>query len=74
MSCESQNAEMIPMKYTRVFMALAVLGAAACSSPTEPRLPTPDPDDKEPKDPDKPGATATLDPWTIDGLTFATHV
>lgn len=58
------------MKYTRVLMALAVLGAAACSSPTEPRLPTPDPDNDDDKDPDKPGVIATTNWQGIDGLTF----
>ena len=58
------------MKYTRVLMALAVLGAAACSSPTEPRLPTPDPDNDDENDPNKPGVVALTESHRIDGLTF----
>ena len=58
------------MKYTRVFMALALLGAAACSSPTEPRLPSPDPDDDDGKDPDKPGVVAISEVRGMDGVTF----
>ena len=57
------------MKYTRVFMALAVLGAAACSSPTEPKLPQPDPDDNK-DDPKSPGVVAVTESHRIVGLTF----
>jgi hypothetical protein len=46
--------------------ALALLAATACSSPTEPRLPQPNPDDDE--DPERPGATAALE--LPDALTF----
>lgn len=54
------------MKPIRLAFVLALLGAAACSSPTEPRLPQPDPDDRE--DPDKPGATAAAQ--APEGVSF----
>ena len=47
------------MKWTRVMLALALLGAAACSSPTGPRLPNPDGDNRKPP-PDKPGVVAPV--------------
>jgi hypothetical protein len=49
------------MKWTRVVLAAVVMAAAACSSPTVPRLPNPDGDDREPT-PEKPGVVATLLP------------
>lgn len=44
------------MKTLRLAFALMLMGAAACSSPTEPRLPQPQPDDDE--EPNQPGMTA----------------
>lgn len=55
------------MKPIRLMFAFALLGAAACSSPTEPRLPQPNPDDEE--EPPQPGATVAAVPWPA-GLTF----
>ena len=53
------------MKWTRVVLAVVVMGAAACSSPTAPRLPNPNGDDREP-DPDKPGLVATVVPGGVE--------
>ncbi len=44
------------MKTLRLAFVLMVLGAAACSSPTEPRLPQPEPNDDD--EPNQPGMTA----------------
>ena len=47
------------MKWTRVMLALSVLALATCSSPTGPRLPNPDGDNRKPP-PDKPGVVAPV--------------
>ena len=39
------------MKWFRKFLAVALLGAAACTSSTAPRYPTPEDDDPEPQPP-----------------------
>ena len=53
------------MKWTRVVLAVVVMGAAACSSPTVPRLPNPNGDDRDPP-PDKPGVVAAAVPGAME--------
>lgn len=61
------------MKYIRLLAALALLGTAACSSPTGPRLPQPDPDDDD-DTPEQPGLTVAADLSALSGLFFADAV
>lgn len=56
------------MKPIRLAFALSLLVAGACSSPTEPRLPQPNPDDDE--EPNQPGMSASAAPAVPAGLTF----
>lgn len=58
------------MKHIRLFLALTLLGAAACSSPTGPRLPQPDPDNDD-DTPDQPGLTVAAGRSALSGVSFA---
>lgn len=57
------------MKPIRLAFVLALMGAAACSSPTEPRLPQPLPDDEE--EPPQTGMAPTVLPVPVSFATWA---